>query len=212
MRRILFGSILMIVAMVGVTVAAAIEDRLPQTQRPNPPADSDERSAGGGSDMTEISEFDYLTQMVPHDQEAVAAAERLRRSGTPEIRRLGATIVATQTADIVRMKAWLARWYPRCATAAGYQPMMRDLSKLSGDALDKAFLKDMISHHKAAVMMSQHLLRNGPVRHEEVAAFARGVRDTQHAEISRLQRLLETGPRGRPARPITPAGRPVTLT
>ncbi|MER5646101.1 DUF305 domain-containing protein [Streptosporangium sp. NPDC002524] len=210
-QRILFGSILVIVAMVGVAVASAIEDRLSQPQGSDAPADPDERSTGGVSDVTEISEFDYLTRMVPHDQEAVTAAKRLRRSGTPRMRRLGATIAATQAADIVRMKGWLARWYPRCATAAGHQPMMRDLSKLSGDALDRAFLKDMISHHKAAVMMSQHLLRNGPVRHEEVAAFARGLRDTQHAEISRLQRLLETGPRDGHTRPITLTGQPVAL-
>lgn len=208
MKRFLLASLLVIVAMVGVAVAAAIEDRLPQAQQPNAPADSDERSTSEMETMAEADEFDYLTRMVPHDQEAVTAAEQLRRSGTPRMRRLGATIVATRTADIARMKVWLARWYPRCATAVGYQPMMRDLSKLSGDALDKAFLKDLISHHKATVMMSQHLLRHGFVRHEEVAAFARDVRDTQHAEISRLQRLLETGPRAGHARPNRPSGRP----
>ncbi len=208
MERILLGSILVIVAMVGVTVAAAIEDRLSQAQWPNAPADSDERPAGGVSDMTETGELDYLTRMVPRDQEAVAAAERLRRSGTPGMRRLGATIVATQSADIARMKAWLARWYPGRATAAGYQPMMRDLS---GDALDRAFLKGMISHDKAVVMMSQHLLTCGPVRHGEVAAFARDVRDTQHAEMSRLRRLLENGPRDRRTRPIALTGQPVAL-
>ncbi|MGS2645518.1 DUF305 domain-containing protein [Streptosporangium sp. LJ11] len=188
--KILFVLILMIVALAGVTVAAVIEDRLSPAQQSRPPGNSDGR---GTNNMAATGEFDYLARMVPHDQEGVTAAKQLRRSGTPEIRRLGATIVATQTADIARMKAWLAKWYPGRDTAVDYQPMMRDLSNLSGDSLDKAFLKDMISHHKAAVMLSQHLLRHGLARHEEVAAFAREVRDTQHAEISQMQRLLKTG-------------------
>ncbi|MEU4538200.1 DUF305 domain-containing protein [Streptosporangium sp. NPDC023825] len=189
----MFGLILTIVALTGVIVAAAIEDRLAPTQRPRPPANSDERSTGGMNDMAAIGEFDYLTQMVPHNQEGVTAAEQLRRSSSPGMRRLGAAMVATQSADVARMKVWLAKWYPGRTAEAGYQPMMRDLSHLSGDSLDKTFLKDMISHHKVAVMLSQHLLRHGLVRHREVAAFAREVRDTQHAEISQMQRLLETG-------------------
>ena len=36
--------------------------------------------------------------------------------------------------------------------------MMRDLSGLSGDRLDRTFLEDMIGHHMAAVTMSQRLL------------------------------------------------------
>ncbi len=187
--RILFVLILVIVALAGITVAAVIDDRLSPAQQPRPPGSSDGR---GMNNMAPTGEFDYLARMVPHDQEGVTAAKQLRRSGNPEIRRLGAAIVATQAADVARMKAWLAKWYPGCVTKVDYQPMMRDLSNLSGDPLDKAFLKDMISHHKAAVMLSQHLLRHGLARHEEVAAFAREVRDTQHAEISQMQRLLET--------------------
>ena len=67
--------------------------------------------------------------------------------------------------------------------------MMRDLSGLSGDRLDQAFLQDMIGHHMAAVMMSQHLLRGG-AEHGEVAELAREIRDGQHAEIVTMRRWL----------------------
>ena len=50
---------------------------------------------------------------------------------------------------------------------------MRDLSGLSGDALDEAFLIDMIPHHMVAVMMSQRLLMHGDAEHDEVDALAR---------------------------------------
>ncbi|MFF4620500.1 DUF305 domain-containing protein [Nonomuraea jabiensis] len=68
--------------------------------------------------------------------------------------------------------------------------MMRDLSKLSGDALDQTFLQDMIPHHMAAVMMSQQLLASGQAEHPEVADFAAKVRDTQHAEMLQMRRYL----------------------
>ena len=56
---------------------------------------------------------------------------------------------------------------------------------LRGDALDRAFLTDMIPHHMGAVMMSQQLLGQGLAAHTELEPFARTVRDAQHAEIER---------------------------
>ncbi|MEV1174665.1 DUF305 domain-containing protein, partial [Nonomuraea sp. NPDC049784] len=85
----------------------------------------------------------YLTHMVDH-QEAVAAAKQLQRSGRAQMRALGASIVSTQRAEIATMNKWLATWYRGYSPAIDYRPMMRDLSKLSGDALDETFLRDMI--------------------------------------------------------------------
>ncbi|WP_344922042.1 DUF305 domain-containing protein [Streptosporangium oxazolinicum] len=193
----------------GITVAAAIEDRISLVQQPHAPADSDGQSMGWVDDKAVNSEFDYLTQMISHDREAVTAATQLRRSSAPKMRRLGEEIVATQTAEIATMKAWLAKWYPGRSTRVGYQPMMRDLSKLSGDTLDRTFLKGMIPHHKAAVMMSQRLIRHGYPRHKGVAVFARKVRDAKHAEISQMQRQLAAEPKERPTGMIMPATRAV---
>lgn len=135
-------------------------------------------------------EAEYLSRMVAHHQEAVAAAEQLQRSDRPQMRAFGADIVATQSAQIDQMTAWLDEWYPDQRADTGYRPMMRDLSNLSGDALDRAFLRDMTVHHMAAVMMSQQLLARGLATHPEVARLARTIRDQQHAEIFRMQRWL----------------------
>jgi uncharacterized protein (DUF305 family) len=135
------------------------------------------------------SEPEYLADMVDHHREAVAAAGELARSDRPEMRAFGESIVQTQSAQIEQMTAWLADWYPEQSTTVDYRPMMRDLSGLSGDRLDRAFLQDMIGHHMAAVMMSQHLLWRG-TDHEEVAQLARSIRDDQRAEIIQMQRWL----------------------
>ena len=137
-------------------------------------------------------EFSYLTHMVAHHEEAVDAARQLARSERPQLRAFGRTIVATQSAQIDQMNSWLAAWYPGRPTDVDYRPMMRDLTGLSGDRLDRTFLQDMVGHHMAAVMMSQQLLAHGSIDHPQVEALARNIRDEQHAEIVRMQDWLAT--------------------
>jgi uncharacterized protein (DUF305 family) len=141
--------------------------------------------AGGVShhSTTVSSEADYLLEMVAHHREAVAAATELGRSDRPEMRAFGRDVVATQSAQIMQMEGWLAEWHPSARAGSTYEPMMRDLSGLSGDALDRAFLDDMISHHMAAVMMSQQLLVRGSDEHADVADLATKIRDDQMDEI-----------------------------
>lgn len=135
------------------------------------------------------SEPEYLAEMIAHHREAIAAAGNLTRSDRAEMRSLGESIIASQSAQIQQMQDWLQEWYPEQPTDVAYQPMMRNLSELSGDRLDRAFLQDMIGHHMAAVMMSQNLLWRG-VEHDQVAELARSIRDDQHAEIVQMQRWL----------------------
>ena len=150
----------------------------------------------GGRDMMGSpvagSELGYLTHMVAHHQEAVDAARQLARSDRPEMRAFGRDIVATQSGQIEQMKAWLAAWYPGRSADVDYRSMMRDLSGLSGDRLDRVFLRDMVLHHMAAVMMSQHLLASDTTVHPEVATLARSIRDDQHAEMLQMRRWLTT--------------------
>lgn len=155
-----------------------------------PRSDGQGGSGGGMHGAAVASEFDYLAEMVAHHEEAVTAAKELQRSGRPQMREFGAAIVTTQSAQIRQMRTWLAEWYPDRSTDVDYQPMMRDLSGLSGDALDRAFLQDMTVHHMMAVMMSQQLLGRGLAEHGEVSDLAVSIRDEQHAEIVQMRQWL----------------------
>jgi uncharacterized protein (DUF305 family) len=138
------------------------------------------------------SEFEYLTEMIPHHEEAIATATLLQQ-GTQreEMRSFARSIIETQTAEVQQMKRFLAAWYPGRDTDADYAPMMRDLTGLRADALDRAFLEDMIPHHMMAVMMSQRLLMAGLSDHDEITPFARNIRDVQHAEIQAMAGWLK---------------------
>lgn len=145
---------------------------------------------GGMHGMSVDSEYAYLAGMVAHHEEAVAAAQQLQRSQRAEMREFGKEIVASQSAQIDQMRRWLADWYPDRSGRVDYQPMMRDLTGLSGDRLDRVFLKDMLWHHMGAVMMSQQLLMRGVAHHEQVQVLAQTIRDEQHAEILQMQQWL----------------------
>lgn len=143
--------------------------------------------AGHGWEST--SESAYLVEMVAHHEEAVTAARELARSDRAELRELGRSIVESQSAQIALMRGWLERWYPD-AGPTDYEPMMRDLTSLDGDELDRTFLEDMVGHHMTAVMMSQRLLMSGQDVHPEVADLAGTIRDDQHREIVTMTRWL----------------------
>ncbi len=68
--------------------------------------------------------------------------------------------------------------------------MMRDLERLSGKDLDKAFLEDMIMHHMGAIMMAHSV--QGVIEHKEVEDLSKAIIDSQSKEIQ-LMRQLRTG-------------------
>jgi uncharacterized protein (DUF305 family) len=155
------------------------------------------RGAGPGqmgmfSGMAAVeSEFDYLAQMIPHHEEAIASAELLLEGADrPEMEAFARAIIDTQSAEVAKMQAWLADEYPGRDVSVDYEPMMRDLTGLSGDELHQAFLEDMIGHHMAAVMMSQQLLAGDLAEQPEVVPFAEQIRDGQHAEIIQMRGWL----------------------
>lgn len=150
------------------------------------------RQMGRFGGMTTVgSEFDYLAQMIPHHQEAIASAELLvEGTDRPEMEAFAQAIIDTQSAEVAQMQAWLADEYPDRDVSVDYEPMMRDLTGLNGDELDQAFLEDMIGHHMAAVMMSQQLLAGDLAEQPAVVPFAEQIRDSQHAEIIQMRGWL----------------------
>ncbi|WP_133176552.1 DUF305 domain-containing protein [Nocardioides currus] len=146
--------------------------------------------SGATHGMRAGGEYTYLAEMIAHHEEAVVAAQALERSERAQMRSFGEAIVGSQSAQIDQMQEWLADWYPDRSGQVDYQPMMRDLTGLEGDRLDRAFLEDMLGHHMRAVMMSQQLLMRGVATHDPVEVLAETIRDEQRAEVVQMRRWL----------------------
>lgn len=145
----------------------------------------------GGGMMMVATEKEFLTEMIPHHEEAVMTAKEVLARGatTPEIKTLVEGIVTAQEKEIADMKTWYQAWYSTPYIPSGkYQPMMRDLSKLSGAALDKVFLEDMIMHHMGAIMMAHSV--QGVTEHTEVETLSKAIIESQSNEIQLMRQLL----------------------
>ncbi len=151
---------------------------------------------GGGMGhgmMMVATEKDFLTEMIPHHEEAVVTAKEVLARGatTPEIKTLVEGIVTAQEKEIADMKTWYEAWYGTPYTPSGkYQPMMRDPTKLSGAELDKVFLEDMIMHHMGAIMMAHSV--QGVTEHTEVETLSKAIIESQSKEIQLMRQLIET--------------------
>lgn len=69
---------------------------------------------GDVADLQTATPFDrsFLAMMIPHHAGAVVMASQVLRSRRPELRRLGARIIAAQAKEIGQMQTWRETWYP----------------------------------------------------------------------------------------------------
>lgn len=147
--------------------------------------------------MTVSSEREFLSEMIPHHQEAVdTAKEVIARGGTtPAIKQLVENIVVAQEKEIADMKAWYETWYqePYVAVAQGegeYVAMMRGLSTLSGEELDRIFLEDMVMHHMGAIMMARSVVPY--IEHQEIEELTEAIVSSQSTEIMQMRQMLQS--------------------
>ncbi len=187
-----------LVTIAGIGLIASANLVSAQMNRSNPqsanwpnrmaPANTPMMHRGMMQSMQVNSEFEYLSQMIPHHEEAIVTARiLLQRSDRPEMKQFARDIIRVQSAEIQQMQTWLKQWYPNQRDTRTYTPMMRELGQLQGDNLDRAFLQDMIMHHMGAVMMSHQLLNRNLVQHDPVRPFAQNIANTQQAEIRQMQ-------------------------
>lgn len=137
------------------------------------------------------SEREFITEMIPHHEEAIVSAREVTARGgtTPEIRALAQNIVTSQEAEIASMKTMFKDWYSADYKPEGnYKPIMRDVRNLSRIELDKAFLSDMIIHHEMAILMSNDVTEY--LVHNELKTLTTNIKTNQAAELEIMKILL----------------------
>jgi len=137
------------------------------------------------------SEYQFLVEMIPHHQEAVdSAGDTEARTARPELRAFAREIISAQSTEIAAMRAWLSDWHPGKSGKAAYKPMMRPTKGLDSERADRAFLEDMIMHHRMAVMMADDLIKGRLTKRPELLKLADDIIRTQNAEIERMETWL----------------------
>ncbi len=158
----------------------------------------------------------FLEMMIPHHQEAVRTSEQVLADKDIEnfdLKILSGRMVDAQTFEVIQMISWYEDWFKMeydltgVSHAKQYMPMMNTAST-TGKALERAYVKGMIKHHKMAVEMAQELIDafdaydgsktmgdGDLVIHEShpnidtMRAFAQKIIDVQSKEIEQLSSL-----------------------
>jgi len=146
----------------------------------------------------EYSDEQFIDAMVPHHEGAVEMAEvALRNAEHDEVRRLAEDAVSTQQAEIERLKAIKQQEFGTSEIPTGMSTeqmedmgMMMDPQSLADeDPFDKAFIDNMIVHHRSAIEMAQ--LAATQTSNPQIRTLAGNIVEAQQREISQMQQWRE---------------------
>jgi uncharacterized protein (DUF305 family) len=148
----------------------------------------------------------FIDAMIPHHEGAVVMAQDLaQKTQRPELQKLAKDIISAQTQEIAQMKQWRQDWYPKAPSTpmAWHQDLKHmmamspeqisamkmdmDLGKADG-SYDLRFLKAMVLHHEAAVVMAQDLAQK--TNRPELQKLAKDILTSQQAEINQMQHWM----------------------
>jgi len=149
----------------------------------------------------------FIQMMIPHHQGAVDIANlALSKAKHPEIIKLAEAIKTAQNREIDQMKAWYKEWYGTevpDSSEMGMMSMHSDTGMMSTNMMgtnleaiknapdfDKAFIEQMIPHHKMAVMMAGMVLDS---KHPEIRNLAKNIIQSQSNEIEQMRQWNQTG-------------------
>jgi uncharacterized protein (DUF305 family) len=145
--------------------------------------------ADGGMD-----ERDFLEQMVPHHESALAMAQfAVEQAQRPEVRQLAEGIIAAQNDEIAEMRDLYRSWYGDdlvpSTEGLHHDVDMGELEVANGTDFDRTFLRMMIPHHASAIVMGEAVMMGSP--HQEVAGLADEITAAQAKEVGQMQRWRE---------------------
>jgi uncharacterized protein (DUF305 family) len=213
MRRVRPGLLAITVALLSLAPASQAAPLLagsPTTVAPvGPPA----AQGWGGMPMGQRSaDAHFIVMMIPHHQGAIAMSElALTRARRPEIKALAQRIIASQSREITQMRQWYRQWYGSdvpswgIGTGPAYgmgmgMGMGRGMGMGMGwgmpgfgtslDALrsapdfDRAFIEQMIPHHRMGVMMASHAQWN--TQHPQLRELEEAMVRVQSQEIEQM--------------------------
>ena len=133
----------------------------------------------------------FITMMSEHHAGAVTMAQMVDTEAPhAEVRALAVQIIATQSKELADMKAWSAQWgytYNEPSRNA-VMAMSNGMDSLKGEALERQFLNDMISHHNDALDMAT--LSANRANHAEIKTLSANIEASQTKEITTMQQLL----------------------
>jgi uncharacterized protein (DUF305 family) len=153
------------------------------------------------------SDRHFIVMMIPHHDGAIAMADlALTRARRPEIRALAQRIKASQTRENAQMRSWYRQWYggevPQWGGSygrgvysgwGGWMGMGHGMGMMGTDVqwlkqapdFDRAFIEQMIPHHRMGVMMASMAQANG--QHPQLRELQQAMVRVQSEQIEQME-------------------------
>lgn len=140
----------------------------------------------------------FLQMMIPHHQQAIDISDlALTKNADPELLALAKDIRDGQSAEIVRMKAWLdaagADLDPGHSMGHDMGGMLDDsqlaeLKSATGKNFDLLWLKGMTGHHDGALHMATMIT---DASNPEIKSFGQAIVATQSAQNKQMAAMIK---------------------
>ena len=143
----------------------------------------------------------FIMQMIPHHRAAIAMSQELRKhSRVRPVRCIAENIIPSQTKSIENMQSALecCQQVTNCSQElCGYQRRFRDITGVMFDQMKDArttgcvaadFMREMIPHHRGAVLMSENALQYHIC--EQLRPILDAIISSQTRGIQEMERLL----------------------
>jgi uncharacterized protein (DUF305 family) len=158
--------------------------------------------AGPGRMGAQPMDQHFIVMMIPHHDGAIAMADlALSRAKRPEIKALARSIKDSQTQENAQMRTWYRQWFggavPAWGGAMGHGGGMgmmgmggmggtgTDIAWLkSASDFDRAFIQQMVPHHRMGVMMATMAQTNS--QHPQLKAMQQAMVKAQSQEIEQM--------------------------
>ena len=195
-RRIRPGLLALSVGLLSLTPASQAGPLPAGSPSTTAPSGSRVAQGWGGMPMgLRSADAHFIVMMIPHHEGAIAMSElALTRARRPEIKALAQRIIASQSREITQMRQWYRQWYgtdaPSWSGGAGHGMGMGMGKGTSLEALknapdfDRAFIEQMIPHHRMGVMMASHAQWN--TQHPELRQLEEAMVRAQSQEIEQM--------------------------
>ena len=159
--------------------------------------DHEGHSSEASGDLTG-ADIMFLRMMIPHHQQAIDISDlALTRSADPELLALAKDIRDGQAAEIITMKAWLAKdgadLDPGHSMGHDMGGMLSDselaaLKAATGKSFDLLWLKGMTGHHDGALHMATMIT---DASNPEIKSFGQAIVTTQSAQNKQMAAMIK---------------------
>lgn len=133
----------------------------------------------------------FLNDMIPHHQSAIEMARMAQKQAEhPEIKNLAGSIIADQQSEIALMAklgSQIKGGDAKSTLGMNMHAMGMDMNMgalMNARPFDRAFIDDMVPHHRGAVEMAKMELAQG--KSPQARALAQRIIDSQSKEIGEM--------------------------